>query len=201
VTIALEPFGDGAWRARLPEGANGRAVLDALRSLPGVVDAVVSERHALIAVSQATPPVGVEDTIERALRAKMAAGGTRHHVVGVRYDGEDLDEVARIAGLEQSEIIALHAERTYVVASIGFLPGFAYLRGLESRIIVPRRSAPRTRIAPLSIGIGGPYTGVYPFASPGGWHIIGHAVAFTPFDAQHGARLALGDRVALTRSE
>jgi UPF0271 protein len=201
VSIAIEPFGDCAWRARLPEGANSRAVLDALRSLPGVVDAVVSERHALVAVTRATPPEGIEDAIERGLGAKMAADSARLHVVLVRYDGEDLDDVARIASLQQREVIALHAERTYVVASIGFLPGFAYLRGLEPRIIVPRRSAPRTRIAPLSIGIGGPYTGVYPFASPGGWHIIGHAVGFTPFDAQDGARLALGDHVAFTRTE
>jgi UPF0271 protein len=82
---------------------------------------------------------------------------------------------------------------------IGFLPGFAYLRGLDPRIVVPRRPSPRARIAPLSTGVAGPYTGVYPFASPGGWNIVGVAVGFTPFDARSGAKLALGDRVLFVR--
>ncbi|MDP9150261.1 MAG: carboxyltransferase domain-containing protein, partial [Myxococcota bacterium] len=45
-----------------------------------------------------------------------------------------------------------------------------------------------------------PYTGVYPFASPGGWNLLGTAVDFAPFDAHTGAALCLGDRVRFTRS-
>jgi UPF0271 protein len=199
VRVALEPFGDAAWRARLPEGADGRAVLEALRSLPHVVDAVVSERHALVTFHPGAAPDGVTGALERALSMTTTPSAAREHVVLVHYGGEDLEEVARTTMMSPDEFVARHVDRTYVVALIGFLPGFAYLRGLDPRIIVPRRASPRTRIAPLSIGVAGPYTGVYPFASPGGWNLVGVAVGFEPFDAQAGAKLALGDRVTFVR--
>jgi 5-oxoprolinase (ATP-hydrolysing) subunit A len=192
-------FGDSALRARLPEGADGRAVLEALRTLPRVVDVVVSERHAVVTFDAAAPPEGVEEAIERALSMGTSASAPRMHVVRVRYDGPDLEELARGAGLSREEVIALHADRTYVVALIGFLPGFAYLRGLDPRLGAPRRASPRPRIDALSVGVAGPYTGVYPFASPGGWNLVGVAEGFSPFDVRAGAALALGDRVIFER--
>jgi UPF0271 protein len=195
VAVMWEAFGDAAWRARLPAGANGRAVLDALRALPGVVDAIVSERHALVTFDPKAPPTGTEAAVARALWSESAPNATRQHVVRVRYDGEDLDEVARAAGLRPEEVVARHAAQTYAVAAVGFLPGFAYLRELDPKLVLPRRATPRPRIAALSVGIAGPYTGIYPFASPGGWNIIGTAVEFTPFDARFGATLNLGDHV------
>jgi UPF0271 protein len=202
VRVGLEPFGDAALRARLPEGANGRAVLDALRALPQVVDVVVSERHALVTFDPAARPEGVEAAVERALSATTKAASPREHAVRVRYDGPDLEEVARRLTLPPEEVVALHADRAYVVAAIGFLPGFAYLRGLDPRLIVARRPSPRPRVEPLSVGIAGPYTGVYPFASPGGWNIVGVAVDFLPFGVAvgaAGARIGLGDRVIFVR--
>jgi UPF0271 protein len=195
VGLTLEVFGDAAWRVRLPPGANGRAVLDALRALPRVVDAVVSERHALVTFDPSEPPDGVETAVERALSARGSPNRTREHVVSVRYDGMDLDEVARAVGMKPEEVTARHSGQTYLVAAVGFLPGFAYLRELDQRLAVPRRATPRPRILGLSVGIAGPYTGIYPFASPGGWNIIGTAIAFAPFDARLGATLGLGDRV------
>jgi UPF0271 protein len=197
--LALEPFGDAAWRARLPEGVSSRALLEALRVLPGVLDVVVSERHALVCFDPTAPPEGVEEAIERASSQPDAAPPPREHVISVRYDGADLDEVAGLAHLKPEDVVALHTGATYVVAAIGFLPGFAYLRGLDPRLVVPRRETPRPRIAALSVGIAGPYSGVYPFASPGGWNLVGTAVGFVPFDARTGASLALGDRVRFRR--
>jgi UPF0271 protein len=193
--IALEPFGDAAWRVRLPEGADGRAVLDALRALPRVVDAVVCERHALVTFHTNAPPGGVEAAIERATSTAAGSRIPLDHSIRVRYGGPDLAEVAAEVGMSTEEVVALHANRTYTVAVMGFMPGFAYLRGLDSRLLVARRANPRPRIAPLSVGVAGPYTGVYPFASPGGWNLLGIAVGFVPFDARAGATLALGDRV------
>jgi UPF0271 protein len=201
----LQPMGDGAWRARLPAGSDARALLDALRALAGVVDAVVSEEHALVCFDPASPPSprDVNAALERAACGRGGAGGARParlHTIGVRYDGEDLDEVARLASRTRDEVIALHLGGDYVVAAVGFLPGFAYLRGLDARLVVPRRETPRTRVPPLAVAVAGPYTGVYPFASPGGWRLIGIAVGFAPFDAQAGAALALGDRVRFERA-
>jgi UPF0271 protein len=194
--VTLEPFGDSAWRVPLATCADPRALLDALRSIPHVVDAVVAEEHALVAFDATSPPSrdDVEAVVGRALAPATRAPG-REHTVPVRYDGPDLEEVARATRMTVHEVVALHASSTYVVATIGFLPGFAYLRGVDAHLVLPRRSSPRARVPALAVGIAGPYAGIYPFASPGGWHLLGTAVGFTPFDARAGATLALGDRV------
>lgn len=201
----LQRFGDTAWRAHLPEGADGtsrRGLLERLRALPGVVDVVVSERHALVVLTRGTPLDGARDGIARVLAGESgSAPGTatrtepREHRVLVRYDGADLAEVASASGLSQAEVVAIHSGAEYEVSSVGFLPGFAYLRPLDPRLLLPRRATPRPRVPALSVAIAGPYTGIYPFASPGGWHLLGTAVGFAPFDARDGAVLSLGDRV------
>ena len=194
--MTLEPFGDSAWRVPLATCPDPRALLDALRSIPHVVDAVVAEEHALVAFDATCPPSreDVDAAVGRALGPVTRALGAEH-TVPVRYDGPDLEEVARETRMTVHEVVVLHAESTYVVATVGFLPGFAYLRGLDARLVLPRRSTPRARVPALAVGIAGPYAGIYPFASPGGWHLLGTAVGFTPFDARTGATLALGDRV------
>jgi UPF0271 protein len=194
--VALERFGDAALRARLPEGANRRAVFEALRALPRVVDAVVTEEHALVTFDPGAAPGGVAEAIAHAARSSSTLGAApREHTVPVRYDGPDLEEVARAAGMTPQEAASLHQAGRYEVVAIGFLPGFAYLRGLDPRLVLPRRPTPRTRVPELSVAVAGPYTGVYPFASPGGWHLLGTAAGFAPFDSTRGAVLALGDRV------
>jgi 5-oxoprolinase (ATP-hydrolysing) subunit A len=203
VSVSLEPFGDAAFRVRLPEGAPTRAtraVFESLRSLPGVIDAVVTEGHALVTFDPEAPPGGIGEAIARALSAPASASEPRWHSIVVRYDGPDLDGVARATGLTREEVIALHTQAAYVVATIGFVPGFAYLRGLDPRLVIPRRPTPRPRVAPGSVAVAGPYTGVYPLASPGGWHLLGTAVGVTLFDPRSGAALALGDRVTFVES-
>ena len=105
-----------------------------------------------------------------------------HHVFRTIYDGVDLDDVARRTGLSRADVIALHAGRDYDVDLIGFLPGFAYLSPLDPRLVVARRPAPRPRVPARSVGIAGPYTGVYPSIAPGGWHLIGRVVDVDLFD-------------------
>ena len=195
MSLRIEAFGDAALRARLPDGAPSRAVFDSLRALPGVVDAVVTERHALVTFDPAAPPAGVGEAIERALSGPARASQARAHAIAVRYDGPDLDEVARAAGLSREEVVARHTGAVYLVAAIGFVPGFAYLRGLDPRLVLPRRSTPRPRVPAGSVAIAGPYAGVYPLASPGGWHLLGAALDAVLFDPRSGATLALGDRV------
>jgi UPF0271 protein len=195
VTLTLEPFGDTALRARLPEGVERRSLLAALRALPRVVDAVVTESHAMITFDPAAPPEGVAEAMAAALSAPAPTLAPKRHVVRVRYSGPDLEEVARGAHLARTEVVAIHTAAEYVVSTLGFLPGFAYLRGLDPRLVVPRRSSPRPRVDARSVAIAGPYTGIYPFASPGGWHLLGTAIDFSAFDAASGATFALGDRV------
>ena len=91
------------------------------------------------------------------------------------YDGEDLDAVAGATGLSPAEVAERHARPTYTCAFCGFAPGFAYLVGLDPALHLPRRSTPRTRVPAGSVAIAAEYSAVYPSASPGGWHVIGHS--------------------------
>ncbi|WP_405511263.1 allophanate hydrolase subunit 1 [Streptomyces anulatus] len=93
--------------------------------------------------------------------------------IPVVYDGPDLDEVAALWGVPAGEVAALHSRTGFRVAFCGFAPGFGYLTGLPERLHVPRRTTPRTRIPAGAVALAGPYTGVYPRPSPGGWQIIG----------------------------
>ncbi len=88
--------------------------------------------------------------------------------------GPDLEDVAAACGLTPEEVCRRHAAVEYIVCFVGFLPGFPYLGLLDPSLRLPRRHAPRARVAPGSVAIAGEYTGVYPWASPGGWHLIGH---------------------------
>ncbi len=80
------------------------------------------------------------------------------------------------------DVVALHTAPQYVVAFCGFSPGFGYLRGLDQRLHLPRRSTPRTRVPAGSVAIAAEYTAVYPRTSPGGWHLLGRTdvVMFDP---------------------
>ena len=199
--IELQPFGDAALRARLPDDVDARSLLRALRALPGVIDAVVTERHALVTFEPPFWPESVAEAIVASVGARASTSAPQPITIAVRYDGEDLADVAAAAGLAPPEVVALHGAREYVVAAVGFMPGFAYLRGLDPRLRVPRRSTPRPRVPALAVAIAGPYSGVYPFASPGGWNLLGTAVGFSAFDATAGARLSLGDRVRFVALE
>ncbi|MFF3644961.1 allophanate hydrolase subunit 1 [Streptomyces sp. NPDC002564] len=93
--------------------------------------------------------------------------------IPVRYDGPDLAEVAAHWGVPVTEVARIHAATEFRVAFCGFAPGFGYLTGLPERCAVPRRATPRTAVPVGSVALAGPYTGVYPRASPGGWQLIG----------------------------
>lgn len=91
----------------------------------------------------------------------------------VRYDGPDLADVAARWGVSPHEVARIHAATEFSVAFCGFAPGFGYLTGLPPRYDVPRRATPRTAVPAGAVALAGPYTGVYPRSSPGGWQLIG----------------------------
>jgi len=119
--------------------------------------------------------------------------------IPVCYGGElgpDLEDVARQHGIDAREVIEIHAAGDYLVYMVGFMPGFAYLGGLSSRIATPRRQTPRTAVPAGSVGIGGEQTGIYPLVSPGGWNLIGRTpLRIFDINRSEAALLATGDRV------
>lgn len=150
----------------------------------------------------------VYDTVCRRVRAVLAElqfdeaepSAPRLVRIPVCYGGEfgpDLEAVADHAGMDADEVVALHSGAAYTVYMIGFAPGFPYLGGMPDRISAPRRSEPRLKIPPGSVGIAGAQTGVYPIGTPGGWQIIGRT-PIALFRPQHRrpSLLQSGDRVA-----
>lgn len=93
--------------------------------------------------------------------------------VPVRYDGPDLPDVAALWQVSEEEVGRIHSAAEFRVAFCGFAPGFGYLTGLPQQYAVPRRATPRTSVPAGALALAGPYTGVYPRSSPGGWQLIG----------------------------
>jgi KipI family sensor histidine kinase inhibitor len=131
--------------------------------------------------------------------ANLSAATARSVDIPVVYGGEagpDLESAAAELGITPSQLAQRHAAGEYMVAMIGFAPGFPYLLGLDPALALPRLATPRTSVAAGSVGIGGAQTGIYPRESPGGWRLIGRTplVLFDP--AQESPALLMpGDRV------
>ena len=189
-------LGDRAIRFARPD-RGARALVHAVRGWPGVVDVVVTGRD--VAAYFAGPFAPIDPATWSARIAALAGAPEdptpgRDVILHAVYDGPDRATVAEAAGCSLDDLRELHSQATYAVEMMGFSPGFAYLTGLPARLALPRRTTPRTQVPAGSLAIAGGYTAVYPFASPGGWHLIGRVLG-PPMFGPAGARIQLGDRV------
>ena len=119
------------------------------------------------------------------LKSEECKAAYREIYIPVCYGGEygpDIATVAQNAGISEEDVIKRHSARVCHCYMIGFLPGFAYLGGMDETIATPRLTNPRTVINGGSVGIAGKQTGIYPIDSPGGWQLIGRTPLhlFTP---------------------
>jgi KipI family sensor histidine kinase inhibitor len=180
-------------------------------NLTGILELVPAYASVLITYdTQVTEHAALTDALDALLVDLPGPDGLttsssgKCQIIPVQYGGEggsDLDEVARIHGLSADDVIKIHSGRDYRVNFLGFLPGFAYLGTVSSRIVTPRLSTPRARINAGSLGIAGGQTAIYPFASPGGWRIIGRtSLPVWDTDAQAPARFLPGDVVRFVPS-
>lgn len=185
-------LGDGAWRGPRPESHAPGALSRVLRDDPAVWDVLETEHAVAVYFDPQHPPARLQERIAHA--STQAASTAREHSLRVCYDGPDLQAVAQALDLGVEEFIQRHSHSLYQVAMLGFMPGFAYLRGDDAALSLPRRSNPRPRIPAGSLALGGPYTAIYPWDSPGGWHLLGRVLDVHLFDA-HGALLQTGDRI------
>ena len=200
--MKIHPYGDGALYVDLEiDDAPDRA--EATRNLASALRRRLPKADVVVGAGNlALVGLGAWDDVERIVMAALGDRASQGpppavHALGIVYDGPDLGDVAALTGLTPDRVVSLHASREYTAELVGFLPGFAYLTSVDPELVVPRRAAPRPRVAPGSVGIAGPYTGVYPLASPGGWQLIGRVVDVKLFDPTRDspALIEPGDRV------
>jgi KipI family sensor histidine kinase inhibitor len=175
----------------------------AIRTAPphGVVETVPTFRSLLVhydplATSRAELEAAIAPLVDR---DQDTAGAVREWRIPVCYEGEhapDLAEVARLTGLAPADIVACHSGIRWHVYMLGFLPGFPYLGDLPPELALPRRADPRVKVPAGSVSIATTLTAIYPYESPGGWHLIG-ATPVRFFDPARTppALLAPGDAV------
>jgi KipI family sensor histidine kinase inhibitor len=172
-------------------------------ALPGVVETVPTFRSLMVYYDPlVTSRVDLEHAIVGRLdrQAALRTVATRWRVP-VCYEGEfapDLAEVARLTGLSPGNVTALHSAQSYHVYMLGFLPGFPYMGDLPPQLALPRRADPRVRVPAGSVSIATTLTAIYPYESPGGWHLIG-TTPIRLFDLEHPrpALLNAGDIVQI----
>lgn len=146
--------------------------------IPGIEELIPGARTVLVRFD----PLRVSASGLAAVLADARVDGAhvphaREVTIPVRYDGEDLDDVAALLGVSVEEVVARHLAAEWQVAFSGFAPGFGYAVGSDPLFDVPRRASPRTRVPAGSVALAGHFTGVYPRESPGGWQLIGRTDA------------------------
>lgn len=110
--------------------------------------------------------------------------------------GPDLNELAELHQMDTAEVIKIHSGAVYKVYMIGFVPGFAYLGGMDERLETPRKTTPRKNVPAGSVGIAGKQTGIYPLQTPGGWQLIGRTpVKLFDVSREQPSLLKAGDEV------
>lgn len=203
----ITPLGDTLVTVALGEGisealtalviARARQLDDA--GIIGVTDIVPA--YATVGVHYDPRVIGFDELRDRlgdVLDSEAVPGSAdpTSHVIPVRYDGADLEEVAARTGLSTAGVVEIHSRREYQVFVIGFVPGFGYLGPLDERLSLPRRDSPRQAVPAGSVAIAERQTAIYPSVTPGGWHLIGttDVVLFDP-SKQSPSLFRVGDRV------
>lgn len=169
----------------LNERATALAALLEREPFEGFREAVPTFRSVLVFHDPEADPEAIRSAaLDLARRAgREPARPPRRIEFPCVYDGEDLPDVAARIGVSVEELIRIHSGRDYRVFIIGFTPGFPYLGMADPRLDIPRRPIPRVRVPAGSVSMARAQTGIYPWVTPGGWHLLGRmdpALLFDP---------------------
>jgi KipI family sensor histidine kinase inhibitor len=177
--VRVLPCGDRALLVEvgdLPAVGTVRAALE--RSpLPGQRDLVPAARTVLVVLDRAPSDLDVATLRRLDLAAPADGTGGATVELPVVFDGADLADDAELTGRSVAGVVKALTTTELTVAFGGFAPGFGYLTGLPEELHVPRRATPRTRVPAGSVALAGPFAGVYPQPSPGGWQLVGRTDA------------------------
>lgn len=191
--VVLEQRIDPAVAARAAAIADRWEALGHGPAVPTYASVLLRFDPLTLDVRQAERAAG--ELLSLAARARAFETGRRVEVP-TRYDGADLEEVARLSGLSARAVVEAHTSRDHLAYFLGFMPGFAYCAGVDPRIVAPRHRSPPSRVPAGSVAVADGQTAIYPVASPGGWRVIGTTdlVVFDPL-RDPPALIRAGDRV------
>lgn len=204
-------LGDAAFTVEFPDltGSEGAKVIAAFRkdialaSIAGIIDLVGASRSLTICIDPLNADLQeIRDQVMRMMpqRPEFSDGQSRRWTLPVCYDRDyapDLEDVARKAGMTTSEIVTLHSAQVFDVLFIGFLPGFPFMSKLPASLRFPRKKTPRVAVPAGSVAIANDQAAIYPWQSPGGWHLLGRCPVplFNP-ERDSPSLLMTGDRVS-----
>lgn len=186
--LSITPLADSAITVVLDD-VIGAAAAASVRAAKTTIQAVnhkgieeVTASYVSITVYYDAMILGQSDLVDlvRDALAPVTVGkGTKGRLLEVPccYDpmyGEDQMDVARTLGCTVDDVIAAHLNTTFDVYAVGFLPGLPFLGDMPDGFSIPRRSTPRIKVPAGAVAIANGQSVIYPWESPGGWHIIGH---------------------------
>ena len=208
-TVNCLRYGQSAWlvsftaSSRLRRNELAQQLAARLRRRPEIDEAVAGIFSVTVCFDPSRHDAeGVRSLIERLARIPSERRPGRTWCVPVRFGGScgvDLEAAAAALQLTPRQLVERFCGVTYHVLCQGFTPGFAYLGWMPAQLSLPRRSEPRPRVPSGSVAIAAGLCAIYPFDSPGGWHIVGHT-DFQPIrlSASHLGLLRSGDRLVFT---
>lgn len=207
-------LGDAAFTIEFPtlKGSSGAKRVRALQlriqehieqgHLSGVIDIICATRSLSICIDPLAANLqDVQDTICELVKQPLLEMKSTEQVwvLPACYHGDfapDLDELAHKSGLSPTEVINLHNSQIYDVLFIGFLPGFPFMTGVSKKLHFPRRTSPRLHVPAGSVAIANDQTAIYPWQSPGGWHLLARCpVPLFNIGSPHPSLLSPGDKV------
>src|SRR5262249_51335558 len=127
--------------------------------LAGVVETVPTMRSLMVSYDPtATSRADLQPQIDTLIAGGLRAGlKTRQVTIRCCYDdpefAPDLEEVAERTKKTTEQVIAGHLSSPFKVYVLGFMPGLAYIAGLEPSLYLPRRPQPRVRVPRSSVAI------------------------------------------------
>lgn len=185
------PLGDGALLVRfadtLGDEANRAAIAFAAsverRRPEGVLEIVPNLVSVLMRYDPAAIGFALLAGEIRLLTGLEAAAPilAKEHLVAVRFDGQDLAEVAETLGMDRDAFITAHNTAPLRVLTTGFAPGFVYLGFHPDSLILPRRPSVRPSVPAGSVLFAAGQTAIAATSIPTGWHVIG-STDFRNFD-------------------
>lgn len=162
--------GDIAWLRRyaglLRRNNQFEDVVDGVNSLTVQFDpAQIKAGDVISLLTSIASTERVEEAVELAtVTLSVCFGGSA---------GPDIETVCETLGLSHQAFIEALCACELQVDMMGFVPGFAYIKGLPKNFMVPRLATPRQKVPAGALGIAAGQLGTYALEGPGGWPIIG----------------------------